>query len=103
MKGRELTLTFLSLAIDVVCGPNEYFWTVNDAKRHDSKRVQVGVGARECQLWARALIDFYLVVQLDWTSNTSRQKTIFASKPEELRHFRDHRWKVLGEENPNLI
>ena len=25
----------------------------------------------------------------------------FAKQPEGLRHFRDHRWKALGEENPN--
>ena len=29
-------------------------------------------------------------------------KKIFANKPEGLRHFRDHRWKALGEENPDL-
>ena len=26
----------------------------------------------------------------------------FANEPEGLRHFRDHRWKALGEENPIL-
>ena len=26
----------------------------------------------------------------------------FAKQPEGLRHFRDHRWKALGEENPDL-
>ena len=26
----------------------------------------------------------------------------FANEPEGLRHFRDHRWKALGEENPDL-
>ena len=29
-------------------------------------------------------------------------KNQFANKPEGLRHFRDHRWKALGEENPIL-
>ena len=26
----------------------------------------------------------------------------FANEPERLRHFRDNRWKALGEENPIL-
>ena len=26
----------------------------------------------------------------------------FANEPEGLRHFRDHRWKALNEENPDL-
>ena len=26
----------------------------------------------------------------------------FANEPEGLRHFRDHRWKALSEENPDL-
>ena len=26
----------------------------------------------------------------------------FANEPEGLRHFRDHRWKALGEENQDL-
>ena len=25
-----------------------------------------------------------------------------ANEPEGFRHFRDHRWKALGEENPDL-
>ena len=29
-------------------------------------------------------------------------KNQFANGPEGLRHFRDHRWKALGEENPDL-
>ena len=33
-----------------------------------------------------------------WT-HTNNQ---FANKPEGLRHFRDHRWKALGKENPDL-
>ena len=27
----------------------------------------------------------------------------FAKQPEGLRHFRDHHWKALGEENPDLF
>ena len=30
-------------------------------------------------------------------------KNQFANEPEGLRHFRDHRWKALGEENPDLL
>ena len=26
----------------------------------------------------------------------------FANEPEGLRQFRDHRWKALGEDNPDL-
>ena len=29
-------------------------------------------------------------------------KNQFTDKPEGLRQFRDHRWKALGKENPNL-
>ena len=43
------------------------------------------------------------LLQLDWTSNTSRQKNQFANEPEGLRHFQDHRWKALVEENPDLL
>ena len=34
-----------------------------------------------------------------WT-HTNNQ---FADEPEGLRHFRDHRWKALGEENSDLL
>ena len=30
-------------------------------------------------------------------------KNQFFNEPEGLRHFRDHRWKALGEENPDLL
>ena len=30
-------------------------------------------------------------------------KKSIANEPEGLRHFRDHRWKALDEENPNLL
>ena len=30
-------------------------------------------------------------------------KNQFANEPEGLRHFRDHRWKALGEENADLL
>ena len=33
-----------------------------------------------------------------WT-HTNNQ---FGKQPEGLRHFRDHRWKALGEENSDL-
>ena len=29
-------------------------------------------------------------------------KNQFGKQPEGLRHFRDHRWKALGEGNPGL-
>ena len=35
---------------------------------------------------------------MQWT-HTNNQ---FAKQPEGLRHFRDHRWKALGEANLNL-
>ena len=34
-----------------------------------------------------------------WT-HTKKQ---FGKEPEGLRQFRDHSWKALGEENPNLL
>ena len=30
-------------------------------------------------------------------------KNQFFNEPEGLRHFRDHRWKALGEENSDLL
>ena len=30
------------------------------------------------------------------------EKKLFASKPEGLRQFQDHRWKAPGEENSDL-
>ena len=30
-------------------------------------------------------------------------KNQFANEPEGLRQFRDHRWKALGKENPDLL
>ena len=45
-----------------------------------------------CTLW----------LQLDWASASEPTKKYFASEPEGLRQFRDHRWKLLGEENSDL-
>ena len=41
-------------------------------------------------------------IQLDWTSNTSRQTNNFR-KNSRATTFRDHRWKALGKENPDLL
>ena len=41
-------------------------------------------------------------VQLDWTPVEAHEKLV-PEKTQGLRQFRDHRWKALGEENPNLL
>ena len=44
---------------------------------------------------------FFATAGLDVKSEPT--KNIFAGKSEGLRQFRDHHWKALGKENPNLL
>ena len=46
----------------------------------------------------KALLNDTAGLPILWT-HTNNQ---FADELEGLRHFRDHRWKALGEENPIL-
>ena len=52
------------------------------------------------QVWVSAPVECFaksstagLLISYEPTNNQ------FANEPEGLRHFRDHRWKALGEEN----
>ena len=54
-------------------------------------------------LWVLVPFPHLSVLQLDCLCNTSRQKiNLPTNQRGYLRHFRDHRWKALGEENPHL-
>ena len=44
---------------------------------------------------------FYFTARLDVQYEPTKNQ--FVSEPEGLQHFRDHRWKALGEESPNLL
>ena len=46
-------------------------------------------------------LDDHLTAGLDVQYEPTKNQFIY--EPERLRHFRDHLWEALGEENPNLL
>ena len=67
-----------------------------------SRRWHVGSESGSIVQYKQITIKAIIINTAGLLISDTHKNNQFANEPEGLRHFRDHRWKALGEENPIL-